>query len=147
MTLGHFISFVLCAALVVVLLVYVAPWAISKLMFSKAWKKFWGRKFWLLALSAFVCVHLRLNAAEAALHIERRGSEVVLKVTGGTSNVQYQVWTAPNPAQDVAATNWYYWRRAYSASFHPYAEMLVYGENTSKQPQRFFQIRGILPDS
>lgn len=134
---------ILCAALVVVTLVYVLPWAVARLITSKAWQKFWGRKF---LLGAFCFFALSLFGAEAVLNIERRGGEVVLFVTGGTSNVQYQVWTAPNPDHNIAATNWYYWRRAYSASFHPYSEMVVYGELTSKQPQRFFQIRGVLPD-
>lgn len=96
---------------------------------------------------ALLTIHCGGFAAEAVLRIERRGSDVVLFITGGTSNVQYQVWTAPNPDHNVAATNWYYWRHAYSATFYPYAEMLVYGENTSKQPLRFFQIRGIVPDA
>lgn len=88
-------------------------------------------------------------AAEARLNIERRGNNVVLYVTGGTSNVQYQVWSAPNPDNDVASTNWYYWRRVYSRDYlsNPaYGEVLVYGTNTSMQPKRFFQIRGVLPD-
>jgi hypothetical protein len=85
-----------------------------------------------------------LLASEAILNIEHRGGDVVLFVTGGTSNVQYQVFTSPDNA--VESTNWYYWRRAYSMDFKPYGEMLVYGTNTSQQPRRFFQIRGVLPD-
>lgn len=100
-----------------------------------------------LKIVPVLLVPLASFGSEAVLNIERRGGDVILYITGGVSNVQYQVWTAPNPDHNVAATNWYYWRRTYSSSFHPYAEMLVYGENTSKQPQRFFQIRGILPDS
>lgn len=97
-----------------------------------------------VVLLAYACC-----AAEAALQIERRGNDVVLYITGGTSNVQYQIWTAPNPDHNVAATNWYPWRRAYSRDFlaNPgHGEMLVYGTNTSQQPRRFFQIRGVLPD-
>lgn len=95
--------------------------------------------FWLTFLLS-ACSAL----GQATLNVERRGSDVVLFITGGTSNVQYQIWTTPNPDQNVAATNWYYWRHAYSSTYHPYAEMIIYGENTSKQPLRFFQIRGIV---
>lgn len=84
------------------------------------------------------------------LRVELRTNEVFLYVTGGTSNVQYQIWTAPNPDHNVASTNYYYWRRSYSRDFlaKPMeGEMIIYGTNTSQQPRRFFQIRGEpLPD-
>lgn len=102
-----------------------------------------------LGLAALLCLCSKCCAAEAALHIERRGGDVILYITGGTSNVQYQIWTAPNPDHNVASTNWYYWRWIYSRDFvaQPgYGEVLVYGTNTSQQPRRFFQIRGVLPD-
>lgn len=99
-----------------------------------------------LLLGFFLCASasLRLLAAEAVLNIERRGGDVILFITGGTSNVQYQVFTSPD--NNVNSTNWYYWRRAYSMDFKPYGEMLVYATNTSQQARRFFQIRGVLPD-
>jgi len=103
--------------------------------------------FALFVLVVAGCVAYKCAGAEAQLNIERRGSDVVLYVTGGTSNVQYQVWTPDNHA--LPGTNWYYWRRIYSRDFlsNPaYGEVLVYGPNTSQQPKRFFQIRGVLPD-
>jgi len=96
-------------------------------------------------LAVWALLSLCAAASEAVLHVEQRGSDVVLFITGGTSNVQYQVFTSPD--NNVTSTNWYYWRHAYSTSFKPYAEMLVYGPNTSQQPRRFFQIRGLLPDA
>ncbi|HEU4340046.1 MAG TPA: hypothetical protein VFU31_00600 [Candidatus Binatia bacterium] len=82
------------------------------------------------------------------MKIEQRGGDVILYVTGGTSNVQYQVWTpANNNPHDT--NQWYYWRRIYSRDFlsNPeYGEVLVSGTNTTYRPMRFFQIRGVLPD-
>lgn len=94
-----------------------------------------------------LCALAGLADTEAVLNIERRGGDVILYITGGTSNVQYQVFTSPD--NKLESTNWYYWRRSYSRDFvaNPgYGEMLVYGTNTSQQPKRFFQIRGVLPD-
>lgn len=101
-----------------------------------------------LFLILAICFVIRCLATEATLKIEQRGGDVVLYIVGGASNVQYQVWTPAN--NNVNDTNqWYYWRRIYSRDFlsNPgYGEVLVYGTNTSQQPRRFFQIRGILPD-
>jgi hypothetical protein len=101
----------------------------------------------LLLLSAFLAFGLHAQSP-AALKIEPRPEGLVLFVTGGTSNVQYQVWTPAgnNPADTNA---WYYWRRIYSRDFlsvPAYGEVLISGTNTSQQPRRFFQIRGVLPD-
>ena len=101
-----------------------------------------------LKLVPVLLVPLASFGGEAVLNIERRGGDVILYITGGTSNVQYQVWTPAN--NNLAQSDqWYYWRRIYSRDFlsNPgYGEVLVYGENTSKQLRRFFQIRGVLPD-
>lgn len=101
---------------------------------------------WLQITAVFMAM-AAIAQTPAKLVVEQRGSDVVLYVTGGTSNVQYQVWT---PADNkLAGDQWYYWRRIYSRDFlsnHGYGEVLIYGENTSKQPMRFFQIRGVLPD-
>jgi hypothetical protein len=95
-----------------------------------------------IAILSLLCTSLL--AQEAKLNIERRGADVVIYVTGGTNTVQYQIWTSPD--NTVNSTNWYYWNRAY-----PGREFIVYNHlaapNTAaSKPQRFFQIRGVLPD-
>lgn len=97
----------------------------------------------LLSILAFAA-----SGAEAKLNIEPRPEGYVIFVTGGTSNVQYQVWTSPQP-YTVDATNWYFWRRIYSRDFiskPEQAEVLVHGTNTTFRLRSFYQIRGILPD-
>lgn len=84
------------------------------------------------------------SATEARLNIEARGSDVLLWVSGGTSNVQYQIYTSPD--NNAESANWYYWRRAYSADFKAYSEILVTSTNTPWRTRGFYQIRGVLPD-
>ncbi len=140
MTWTAFILFGVGCLLVYLGLVYGAP-----RLGAWVWRKFFGPKL------VFICLFLAATvfASEATLRIEQRGNDVILYVTGGTSNVQYQVWTPAfhNPAD---TTSWYYWRRIYSRDFlsNPgHGEVLVFGTNTSQQPRSFFQIRGVLPDA
>ena len=106
--------------------------------------------FWLLVAGLLLILAAKAKSEEAKLNIERRGADVVLYVSGGTTNVQYQIFTSPD--NTVTSTNWYYWRRAYSVSFPPgYGEILVYDHTAPtnaavSKPHRFFQIRGVLPD-
>lgn len=118
----------------------------NKKQASKAWPLYalmLGLIGLLLALMLCGC-NSACAQSPASLHVEQRGGDTLLYVTGGTSNVQYQIWTSPD--NKVDSTNWYYWRRTYSTNYSPYAEILINGTNTTYRPQRFFQIRGILPD-
>jgi len=108
--------------------------------------------FAIFVLVAALCVARKCCGAEARLNIQPRGSDAVVFVTDGTSNVQYQVWTSND--HTINSTNWFPWRRAYSVTFLANTnsgEMLVYSPASppgaaARQPQRFFQIRGVLPD-
>ena len=87
-------------------------------------------------------------AGEATLHMEQRGTDTILYITGGVTNVQYQIWTPAN-GNPAAVEQWYYWRHAYSrdhVSQPGYAEILVTSTNTPWRTNGFFQIRGVLPD-
>lgn len=86
-------------------------------------------------------------SAEPALTIQNRTNGVFLWISGGTSNVQYQIFTSPD--NKVASTNWYYWRRAYSIDFLSdtnAGQILLTSTNTPWRTQGFFNIRGVLPD-
>jgi hypothetical protein len=101
-------------------------------------------QLWVFAIMA---VAIGLLGGEAQLKIVERPEGQMLRVEGGTSNVQYQIWTSASG--NVAANDWYYWRRAYSVSFLAKTnegEILINGTNTTYRPQRFFMIRGVLPD-
>lgn len=81
----------------------------------------------------------------AKLNIAPRPEGWVLFVSGGTSNVQYEVWTSSD--FNVVSTNWYYWRHVESRDFlskPEYGEVLVYGTNTSYRSRSFYQIRGVV---
>jgi hypothetical protein len=82
--------------------------------------------------------------AQATLKIESRGNDVILYVAGGISNVQYQIWTSPD--NTVTSTNWYYWNRAYPLKEFVVFNHLATTNQAASKPQRFFQIRGVLPD-
>ena len=102
-----------------------------------------------VSLLIFLCA-LSCSASEAVLNVQRLSSgEVVLFITGGTSNVQYQIYTSPD--NTINNTNWYYWRREYSRTFYNTGDVLVYSPSyppgtAASKPMRFFQIRGVLPD-
>lgn len=71
---------------------------------------------------------------------------VVLYVTGGQSNVQYQIDTPTS--KNIGATNWSYTYRMYSRDFvtpPESAERIVSSANDPNfRPQQFYRIGGIL---
>lgn len=90
----------------------------------------------------YLCVVLSLTClgGEAVLNIRKElNGDVIMHISGGTNNVQYQIFTTPD--NNVVSTNWYYWRRAY-----PNTEILVTSTNTPWRTQGIYQIRGVLPD-
>lgn len=99
---------------------------------------------WVLVLGLLALLAVRCFGEEARLHIERRGADVVLYVAGGTNTVQYQIWTSPD--NTVTSTNWYYWNRAYPLKEFVVFNHLATTNQAAGKPQRFFQIRGVLPD-
>ena len=93
-----------------------------------------------LFIIALIVIALNCCGAEARLHIEaRRNGDVVMQVTGGTNNVQYQIFTEWD--RNFAGTNWGYWRRAY-----PNTEILLTSTNTPWRIAGVYKIGGVLPD-
>lgn len=90
----------------------------------------------------------------AVLHCERKvypeygmtNPATVIYVTGGQSNVQYQIDTPAS--KNVGATNWSYTYRMYSRDFvtpPESAERIVSSSaDPSFRPQQFYRIGGVL---
>lgn len=86
---------ILATALLVVLTVYVLPWALSKLIFSKAWKKFWGRKF-VLGLVALFCIAAGPRIDNLKVRTDEKGCVFAdFTLTGGDTGNYYLMWQSP----------------------------------------------------
>lgn len=108
----------------------------------------------LAAVMLAVTLALASGQSPAVLHCERKtypgqtNPVVIIYITGGVSNVQYQIFTPYN--RDLGNTNWSYTHRMYSRDFlklPEYGELIVSSRNDPNfRPRQFYRIGGILPD-
>ena len=91
---------------------------------------------------------------QVKLNIENRGTNIVVFITGGGTNVQY--WVRTSNDYTVDSTNGYDWKRLYSRDVaHTVCcistEALVYDPSAptntaASKPMRFFKLGEVLPD-
>ena len=93
-TLWHFISVVLVGACAY----YVVPWAVSKLVYSKWWKRFWGPRNpkLVLAVLALLCVAAGPRIDNLKVRTDEKGCIFAdFTLTGGDTGNYWLMWQSP----------------------------------------------------